>query len=100
LRPDVFSPFDPTVHEGGQWSAVYLWRNGKRDDAKCAAFPAAAAAVDSLQHGAFGSRKGRGGGGDGNSGGSGGGGRGGSGGGRSGSGGGSGSQPFHKTRLC
>ena len=34
-----FSPFDPTVRKGtGEWSAVYLWRDGVRDEVNCAAF--------------------------------------------------------------
>jgi hypothetical protein len=24
----LFAAFDPAVHRGGEWSAVYLWRNG------------------------------------------------------------------------
>ena len=51
---DSFEAFDPAVRRGGEWSAVYLWRNGVRDARNCAAFPATAAAVDALRHGCFG----------------------------------------------
>ena len=50
---DCFAPFDSAVHQGGEWSAVYLWRNGVRDDANCDAFPVTAAVVDSLAHAAY-----------------------------------------------
>ena len=49
-----FSPFDPTVRKGtGEWSAVYLWRNGVRDEVNCAAFPATMNALCSLDDAAF-----------------------------------------------
>lgn len=49
-----FSPFDPTVRKGtGEWSAVYLWRNGIRDKVNCAAFPATMNALCSLDNAAF-----------------------------------------------
>lgn len=50
-----FAPFDASVHSpGGEWSAVYLWRNGERQEATCASFPMTTAALESLQDGAFG----------------------------------------------
>lgn len=49
-----FASFDPAViGPSGEWSAVYLWRNGVRDDDSCDAFPAAAAAVDALAQAAY-----------------------------------------------
>ena len=49
-----FSPFDPTVRKGtGEWSAVYLWRDGVRDKVNCAAFPATMDALCSLDNAAF-----------------------------------------------
>ncbi|ACO69965.1 predicted protein, partial [Micromonas commoda] len=37
----------------GEWSAVYLWRNGIRDKVNCAAFPATMNALCSLDNAAF-----------------------------------------------
>ena len=51
---DSFEAFDPAVRRGGEWSAVYLWRNGVRDARNCAAFPVTAGVVDALRHGCFG----------------------------------------------
>ena len=50
----VFAPFDPAVRKGGDWSAVYLYRNGVKDRRNCEAFPAATAAVERLRNGCFG----------------------------------------------
>ena len=48
-RDGMFAPFDPTVRKGvGEWSAVYLWRNGIKDKVNCAAFPATMAALCAL----------------------------------------------------
>ena len=50
----MFAPFDPTVRKGvGEWSAVYLWRNGIKDKVNCAAFPATMAALCALASSAF-----------------------------------------------
>jgi hypothetical protein len=50
----AFAPFDPAVRKGGDWSAVYLYRNGVKDRRNCEAFPAATAAIESLRDGCFG----------------------------------------------
>ena len=50
---DSFAPFDPAVRKGGEWSAVYLWRNGVRDRHNCEAFPAAEAAVEAIEGACF-----------------------------------------------
>ena len=50
----VFAPFEPAVRKGGDWSAVYLYRNGVKDRRNCEAFPAATAAVERLRNGCFG----------------------------------------------
>ena len=53
-RDGMFAPFDPTVRKGvGEWSAVYLWRNGIKDKVNCAAFPATMAALCALRSSAF-----------------------------------------------
>ena len=44
----------PAVRKGGDWSAVYLYRNGVKDRRNCEAFPAATAAIESLRDGCFG----------------------------------------------
>tara|TARA_B110000977_G_scaffold173049_1_gene225908 strand:- start:2641 stop:4626 length:1986 start_codon:yes stop_codon:yes gene_type:complete len=49
-----FMPFDPAVRKGGDWSAVYLYRNGVMDRRNCEAFPAAANAIEQLKNGCFG----------------------------------------------
>ena len=51
----VFMPFDPAVRKGGDWSAVYLYRNGVKDRRACEAFPAATEAIERLRNGCFGS---------------------------------------------
>lgn len=53
-RDGMFAPFDPTVRKGvGEWSAVYLWRNGIKDKVNCAAFPATMEALCALTSSAF-----------------------------------------------
>lgn len=54
--PSLFIPFDPNVYngrQGGEWSAIYLWRNGVKNTENCPHFPIACSILSSSSSSSF-----------------------------------------------